>query len=233
MSAAGGAGLFQSGSHPDQGFVSLQMTVVVVDLLEMIHIHHQQKEIICMRMQLVGEISVEVLAVVDLGQLIDHDLPVGGAYIQAEELDRDTDTEDRHMFIGETQKPGNDQAQREACQLPALPDQYRIVFPPGGMQDPYICHYGAHHKEEDQQMKVGTAGVDVVITDGKQQMRAVVGENQKDGQNQGKEQQKRLFSRLEGVISQFRISIYAPKVHACAQQDKGQGFEYPWDAKIR
>ena len=232
MSATGGAGLLQSGSHPDQGFIALQMTIIVVDLLEMIHIRHQQKEIVCMRMQLVGEISVEVLAVVDLGQLVDHDLPVGGAYIEAEELDRDADAEDRHMFVGNTQEPGDDQAQREACQLPALPDHYRIGFPSGGTQDPYICHDGAHDKEKDQQMEMGTAGIDMVITDRKQQMRTEVGEYENDRQNQGEEKQKRLFSRLEGVVSKLRVGIYAPEVDPCAQQDKGQGFEHPRDAQI-
>ena len=81
-------------------------------------------------------------------------------------------------------------------------------------------------------MEMGTAGIDMVITDRKQQMRTEVGEYENDRQDQGEEKQKRLFSRLEGVVSKFRVGIYAPEVDPCAQQDKGQGFEHPRDAQI-
>ena len=222
---AAGAGQLQGIGDPHEGGVSLQMPVGIIDLLEKIQVHHQQTEVVRVGAELVGKIPVEVLPVVDLGQLVQRDLLVRGAHIDAQELERDADADDGHPLSDEGQDPGGQQAERERTHQPPVSQTDRVGLPAGRAEDAQRFKDRTAREKEHQDMEMRTPDIGPLRTDPEKQVAAKIRQDEQDRDRQRQKQVFRFGRVLEGGVPHIGLCIPAPAVDAQRERQKIAGFK--------
>ena len=127
----GTAGGFDAGGRAHESPVAFHMPVVVVDTLEIVHVHHQQVDIFIMVSQLLRHELEQVLPVVDLCQTVDGDLPNHQAHEEQQKRQHDDSAQRRQQQAGKRQRPSCEQAQREEGGHPEIEPGHGARFPAG------------------------------------------------------------------------------------------------------